>query len=143
MAFVLTPQDGHDDHRWWGGCAWDSFSISTALRLDVRNQHRYGTGDAAPRAAGGALPATRGRVVEWWRREHAERLTRDHAPNTGYIAPARAVWQLAGPWYGDRIEPDFQPHTRERNQELLSDVGFNGPFWTLPWPPGRAEEARR
>ena len=21
MAFVLTPVDGHDDRRWWGGCA--------------------------------------------------------------------------------------------------------------------------
>lgn len=36
MGFVVTPHDGHDDRRWWGGCAWDSFGISAALHLDVR-----------------------------------------------------------------------------------------------------------
>ena len=36
MAFVVTPTDGYDDRRWWGGCAWDSFGISAALHLDVR-----------------------------------------------------------------------------------------------------------
>jgi Alkylmercury lyase len=35
MAFVVSPADGHDDRRWWGGCAWDSFGISAALALDV------------------------------------------------------------------------------------------------------------
>jgi hypothetical protein len=36
MAFVVTPLNGHDNRRWWGGCAWDSFGISAALNLDVR-----------------------------------------------------------------------------------------------------------
>ena len=35
MAFVVSPPDGGDDLRWWGGCAWGSFGISAALSLDV------------------------------------------------------------------------------------------------------------
>lgn len=60
MAFVLTPTDGHNDRRWWGGCAWDSFGISAALRTEVRidttcppvrraSLRRRGTRDAARR----------------------------------------------------------------------------------------------
>ncbi|KAK7543952.1 hypothetical protein IWX91DRAFT_381142 [Phyllosticta citricarpa] len=85
-------------------------------------------------------------AAEWWsdvvgtcnmirmyrNREHTEQWTREHAPGAGHIAPATAVWKLAGPWYGDRIHPDFQPHTREHNQKLLNDVGFSGLFWKLP-----------
>ena len=36
MAFVVTPSNGRDDRRWWGGCAWDSFGISAAVGIDVR-----------------------------------------------------------------------------------------------------------
>ncbi|KAK7606463.1 hypothetical protein BKA81DRAFT_410773 [Phyllosticta paracitricarpa] len=85
-------------------------------------------------------------AAEWWsdvvgtcnmirmyrNRKHTEQWTREHAPGAGHIAPATAVWKLAGPWYGDRIHPDFQPHTREHNQKLLNDVGFSGLFWKLP-----------
>lgn len=64
--------------------------------------------------------------------DHAKRWTLDHAPDSGYIADAVTVWRLAGPWYGDRVHPDFQPHTREHNQQLLEDVGLIGPCWNLP-----------
>ena len=42
------------------------------------------------------------------------------------------LWRLALPWYGDRLDPDWEPHSRERNQALLQDVGLTGPFWALP-----------
>ncbi|MBB5833047.1 hypothetical protein [Brachybacterium aquaticum] len=53
-------------------------------------------------------------------------------PGTGHIAPIRAVWELAQPWYGDRLDADFTPHTREHNQLLLENCGFTGEFWRLP-----------
>lgn len=154
MAFVLTPRDGHDDRRGWGGCAWDSFGISAALGLDVQidtacpqcgARISFASGPGTPPPAELAVRFPRP-AVQWWddvvatctmirmfcNTDHAERWTLDHAPETGYIADAVTVWRLAGPWYGDRVHPDFQPHTREHNQQLLEDVGLTGPFWRLP-----------
>jgi len=36
------------------------------------------------------------------------------------------------PWYGDRLDPQYEPHTREHNQALLEACGLTGPFWALP-----------
>lgn len=154
MAFVVTPRDGHDDRRWWGGCAWDSFGISAALGLDVRIDTTcprcaahlgYHAGPRTPPPSTLAIrfpaPAER-----WWDdvvgtctmirtfcdRGHAEAWTHDHDPNGGCIVDAITVWQLSEPWYGDRLHPDFQPHSRKHNQDLLTDHGLTGPFWRLP-----------
>ena len=154
MAFVLTPQDGHDDRRWWGGCAWDSFGISAALNLDVRidtacpHCGAHLTIHTGPDTAPEPTLAVRfpRPAAEWWddvvgtctmirmfcTRDHAEQWTSEHAPSTGYITDAVTVWRLAQPWYGDRVHPDFQPHTREHNQQLLHDMGLHGEFWRLP-----------
>lgn len=154
MAFVLTPADGRDDRRWWGGCAWDSFGISAALGLKVRidtacpqcaTHLGVHTGPATSPPAGLAVRFPRP-AAQWWddvvgtctmirlfcTQGHAERWTADHAPATGYIADARTVWDLAQAWYGDRLDPDFAPHTREHNQELLDERGLTGEFWRLP-----------
>lgn len=154
MAFVLTPLDGHDDRRWWGGCAWDSFGISAALKVDVRidtacprcGEHL--SVDAGPQTPPPGQLAVRfpRPAAEWWEdvvatctmirlfcsREHAERWTAEHSPGQGYIADARIVWDLARAWYGDRLDPDFTPHTREHNQTLLEERGLTGDFWRLP-----------
>lgn len=154
MAFVLTPLDGFDDRRWWGGCAWDSFGISAALDLDVRIDTACPhCATALSYEAGGQLPPPEHLAVrfprpasQWWddvvatctmirtfcNRDHAQEWTAAHAPGTGYIASATQVWQLALPWYGDRLAPDFQPHTREHNQSLLAACGLTGEFWDLP-----------
>ncbi|MFD4351903.1 organomercurial lyase [Nocardia sp. NPDC058518] len=154
MAFVVTPAEGYDDRRWWGGCAWDSFGISAALHLDVRIDtacphcgtgisFRSGPDTEPPAELVVRFPRP---AAQWWDdvvatctmirmfcdREHAEQWTADHAPGSGYIADGRAVWRLAGPWYGDRLHPDFEPHTREHNQQLLDACGLTGSFWQLP-----------
>lgn len=154
MAFVVTPADGHDDRRWWGGCAWDSFGISAALHLDVRidtacphcGAHLgYAAGPSTPPPADLAVRFPRP-AAQWWDdvvgtctmirtfcdRDHADRWTAEHAPGSGYVAEATTVWKLATPWYGDRLDPQFTPHTREHNQGLLDHVGLTGPFWALP-----------
>lgn len=154
MAFVLAPIDGRDDRRWWGGCAWDSFGISAALRREVRidttcphcAEHiSLNAGPGTPPPGGLAVRFPRP-AAEWWEdvvgtctmirlfctSEHADQWAADHAPGNGYVADARTVWDLAQAWYGDRLNADFQPHSREFNQALLAERGLNGAFWRLP-----------
>jgi hypothetical protein len=40
--------------------------------------------------------------------------------------------ELAHAWWGDRLAPDWQPHTREQNQAILAALGLTGDFWRLP-----------
>ncbi len=38
---------------------------------------------------------------------------------------------LAHRWWGDRLSPEWRPHTREENQLVLDELGLDGPFWQL------------
>jgi hypothetical protein len=38
---------------------------------------------------------------------------------------------LAHAWWGDRVDPEWQPHTREQNQAILDGLGLTGEFWRL------------
>ena len=49
----------------------------------------------------------------------------------GAIFSASQLWTLAQRWYGDRLEPDWTPHTRERNQADLAAAGLTGQFWEV------------
>ena len=40
--------------------------------------------------------------------------------------------ELAHAWWGDRIAPDWRPHTREQNVAILERLGLTSPFWQLP-----------
>jgi hypothetical protein len=40
--------------------------------------------------------------------------------------------ELAHAWWGDRLDLDWRPHTREQNQAILDRVGLTGDFWQLP-----------
>ena len=50
----------------------------------------------------------------------------------GAVFSLTQLWELAKRWYGDRLEPDWNPHDRERNQADIATAGLNGPFWQLP-----------
>jgi hypothetical protein len=39
--------------------------------------------------------------------------------------------ELAAAWWSDRVDPDWQPRTREQNQEILDGLGLTGEFWRL------------
>ena len=39
--------------------------------------------------------------------------------------------RLADAWWGDRLAPDWRPHTREQNQAILENLGLTGEFWRL------------
>lgn len=41
------------------------------------------------------------------------------------------MWELAKRWYGDRVDPGWQPRTTAESQAILDAVGLTGPFWQL------------
>jgi len=51
--------------------------------------------------------------------------------NPGATIPIAKLAELAGAWWGDRLYPDWRPHTREQNQAILDHLGLTGPFWRL------------
>lgn len=62
--------------------------------------------------------------------EHIERWLAGRAP--GATIPVTTLSQLADAWWGDRLAPDWRPHTREQNQAILDRLGLTGDFWKLP-----------
>ena len=50
----------------------------------------------------------------------------------GEVLGLRQLEALARAWYGDRLDPDWRPRTRDESQRLLADVGLVGEFWELP-----------
>jgi hypothetical protein len=61
--------------------------------------------------------------------EHVERWLAGRQP--GATIPVTQLSDLAHAWYGDRLAPDWTPHTREQNQAILDSVGLTGEFWRL------------
>ena len=49
----------------------------------------------------------------------------------GATIPVTKLAELARAWWGDRLDPSWQPHTREQNQAILDRLGLTGPFWNL------------
>ncbi len=150
MGFVVRS----GDRRWWGGCAWDSFGIMAALGLPVQidttcpaclTELRVVAAPDAPPAeqyvARIPLPAAR-----WWDDvvwtcsnirtfcsvDHARSHVREARQDLGQVIPIEALWRLAGPWYGDRLDAGYAPRERDRSQALLSRAGLEGEFWRLP-----------
>ena len=62
--------------------------------------------------------------------EHVARWLAGRSP--GATISVRALCDLAFAWWGDRLDPDWRPHTRDDNQAILDRVGLTGSFWTLP-----------
>ena len=49
----------------------------------------------------------------------------------GATIPISKLAELAEAWWGDRLDPDWRPHTREQNQAILTRLGLTGRFWRL------------
>ena len=61
--------------------------------------------------------------------EHIERWLDGREP--GDTIPVTKLAELAGQWWGDRLSPDWRPHTFESNQAILDRLGLTGDFWRL------------
>ena len=62
--------------------------------------------------------------------EHVDRWPR--GLDAGTTITVATLSALAHAWWGDRLSPDWRPHTREHNQAILEGLGLTGPFWALP-----------
>ena len=49
----------------------------------------------------------------------------------GAVIPVTKLSELAHAWWGDRLAPDWRPHTREQNAGILERLGLTDDFWTL------------
>ena len=49
----------------------------------------------------------------------------------GEIIPVLKLVELAYAWWGDRLDPDWRPHSRDQNQAILDRLGLTGRFWQL------------
>jgi hypothetical protein len=56
----------------------------------------------------------------------------DSARDGGAVLELPQLFDLARAWYGSRLDPDWQPRTRDEAQRVLASVGLVGPFWQLP-----------
>ena len=61
--------------------------------------------------------------------EHIERWLDGRAP--GGTIPVTKLAELSEEWWGDRLAPDWRPHTFEQNQAILDRLGLTGGFWRL------------
>ncbi len=41
------------------------------------------------------------------------------------------AWQLAQPWYADRLDDEWTPRTPEAMERLLTGAGLTGEFWRV------------
>lgn len=60
---------------------------------------------------------------------HVDRWLADRPP--GATIPITKLAELANAWWGDRLAPDWRPHTRDQNQAILDRLGLTDPFWSL------------
>ena len=49
----------------------------------------------------------------------------------GATMPVSRLGELAHAWWGDRLSPQWVPHTREQNQEILRGLNLVDEFWQL------------
>ena len=141
-----------------GNCIWDSLAIPAMLAADATIaascgdcQEPMGVRIADGELAG-AAPGADTRVVHlavpaarWWDDVvytcKTILLFRDDAHvsawcgrwriGRGASIPLAQAWALARAWYGNRMDPDWQPRSREEAQAVLESVGLNGSFWRL------------
>ena len=67
------------------------------------------------------------------RREDLPEVRRDEGRRTpGATISIAKLSELAHAWWGDRVAPDWQPHTREQNAAILERLELTGEFWRLP-----------
>ena len=56
----------------------------------------------------------------------------EEAPEEGAIVPIPRLRAMAADWYGDRLDPDWRPRTRDESQAIFERHGLTGEFWKLP-----------
>ena len=63
--------------------------------------------------------------------EHVARWLETNRYEAGATLSTEGICDLAQAWWGDRLDPNWQPHTLEQNQAILDGLGLTGEFWRL------------
>ena len=141
-----------------GNCIWDSLAIPAMLNADATIAASCGDCQEPMNLSiedgelVGAELATDGRIMhvavparEWWDdvvytcktillfrdHEHLRRWSARWRITEGAAVPLVQAWMLARAWYGNRMDPEWQPREREAAQAILRSVGLEGSFWSL------------
>ena len=63
--------------------------------------------------------------------EHIERGCAQWSQPRGATLTIDQAWQLAGAWYGNKMDPALRRATVDETEGLLSKIGLTGSFWNL------------
>ena len=154
--FSAVPTDFRvraEGRDWFANCAWDAFGIAVLTGMDavLSTTCLDCDGPIVHRVEERRLVDAHGVVhfvvpaAKWWdnialtcstirffrSEEHVLNWSARTETPIGAIMPVENLWQLTQHWYEGRLSPDWKPRPREWSQELLSDAGFTGSFWTL------------
>lgn len=61
--------------------------------------------------------------------EHIERWLGGR--NAGATITVTKLSELAHAWWGNRLDSDWRPRSRDQNQLILDRLQLIGPFWSL------------
>ena len=61
--------------------------------------------------------------------EHIIRWLDGRTP--GATLNVEQLTDLAHAWWGDRLDPEWKPRTREGSQAILDRLALTGSFWSL------------
>jgi Alkylmercury lyase len=141
---------------WWGGCAWDSFSLPHLLDddPDVLVATRCPACDAALAwVVGRDAPPCGDEVAHflvpvahiWDDVVHTcahQRLfcsprcvdawLRRAGRERGYVLDLATLWRLARGWYAGRLTRGYARRDPSTAADYFRQVGLEGPFWGLP-----------
>ena len=141
-----------------GNCIWDALAIPAMLNTDATIAASCGDCQEPMDVSiedgelVGAELASDGRIVHvavpaarWWddvvftcktillfrERGHLRRWCERWRITEGAAVPLLQGWTLAQAWYGNRMDPGWQPRERPAAQAILDGVGLAGSFWSL------------
>jgi len=63
--------------------------------------------------------------------QHIDRWCEQWKRSPGGTLTLAQGWKLAQLWYGDRLNPQWQPKTASEAESVFQDVGLVGEFWKL------------
>jgi hypothetical protein len=146
------------DRTFHGNCIWDSLAIPAMLGADASVAASCGDCQEPMEVRiedgglVGAELASDARVMhvavpaaQWWDDvvytcktillfrddDHVSRWCDGWRITRGAAIPLRQAWRLALAWYGDRMDPAWEPRSRDEANAILRGVGLTGSFWRL------------
>lgn len=141
---------------WWGGCAWDSFSVPHLLHDEpdvlvatrcpaCDTPHAWVVGRDGP-PEGGEVAHFLTPVQRIWddvvhscanqrlfcSTECVDAWLKRTGRDRGYVMDLATLWRLARGWYAGRLDRGYRRREPSAAAAYFEEVGLRGPFWGLP-----------